>query len=676
MTVAPLDKAREARLSGDYGAAELLCRRLLDKNPIDPYANGFLGQCLAEMGDAASAGRYIEMALGLAPKSAEVRLNAAIWRERSGDLAGAVREAVAAAELDPSKFEVMATLGNLMGKAGAFDKAVKALAEASRLNPSHPGAALLLAGACLETGDYAAARRALDLVDAAAPRLPQSLKLRANVARAAGDPRAMEAAAQSWMEVEPENDEPRAALAFALAEQGYYPRAAEAFRPLAEADPPRADALAAMGRYRLGARAVDDAKSWFARALAIDADCAEAHFGMARALTFTGDLAQAEAACRRAIAAAPSLVAAYGQLAEITRGRLSDGEIGRLRALAAAPETDGDARSAAFFAIGDALHQLKDRKGAFDAWSRANTLKRARDARAPTTAYDRRREQAYAKRLKMLFPKIEALCDAGDGAPVPIFIVGMPRSGTTLLESALDAHPLVAGGGELSALPFILKEVLALAPAHKGPIRLDDASRAALRAMYFRQAAHFGVRAAPFLADKQPANFQSIGLIRLLFPEAKIIHIRRAPMETGFSIFRRNFSRQWPFAHDLTTIGHYYGLYADLMAHWEAMHEDAIAFVQYEDLVADFEGHLRRLLERCGLPWDDSCLRFHEADRPVITFSAVQVREGPSKSHLGAAEPYLEFLEPLREALIAADVDLATGARVGQTARFSQEDFA
>jgi tetratricopeptide (TPR) repeat protein len=517
----------------------------------------------------------------------------------------------------------------------------------------------------MEIGQYRAANKALDLVDAATPRLPQTLKIRVNAARALKDAPAIEAAARVWLEVEPDNEEPRIALAWALAEQGYYARAAETYRPLAEKDDPKAEHIAAMGRYKLGARAVDEAISLFERALAVDAKCAEAHFGLARAYTFKGDLAAAEKASRATIAADETRVDAYAQLAEIVRGRLTEAEFAKLRKLSEAPDIEPGFRAAAHFAMGDALHRAELRKEAFDAWSKAKSIKAAEARKSPHGAYDPRAQERKTARLKALFPQDSNLAEdvfRREGEPVPIFIVGMPRSGTTLLESALNAHPTIAGGGELPSMPFLLKETLAAAKGDR-PVRLTDETVALFRGKYFRQVDDFGLRRTPYLADKQPQNFEAIGLIRAVFPEAKIVHIRRKPLETGFSIFRRNFSAQWPFAHDLASIGHYYGQYADLMAHWESAYPGALAFVQYEDFVENFESELKRILEWCGLPWDEACLNFHDADRPVVTFSATQVRKPPSKEHFGAAEPYRDFLEPLRDALIEAGVDLETGAR-------------
>jgi hypothetical protein len=244
----------------------------------------------------------------------------------------------------------------------------------------------------------------------------------------------------------------------------------------------------------------------------------------------------------------------------------------------------------------------------------------------------------------------------------PIFIVGMPRSGTTLLENALAAHPDAAGAGEVPALPFLLSELLTALANTRGPAKISPEFIAAARGTYFRQSAEFAGRAGAYVVDKQPTNFESVGLIRVLFPDAPIIHIRRNPMDTGLSIFRRNFTWQWPFAFDLASIGHFYGQYARLMAHWERGYAGAVAFVQYEDLVDNFEGELRRLLDFCGLPWSEKCLDYQDAERAVHTFSAVQVRKGASKSHRGSAGPYESHLQPLADALLSAGVDPVTGA--------------
>ncbi|MEQ1931842.1 MAG: sulfotransferase [Parvularculaceae bacterium] len=324
-----------------------------------------------------------------------------------------------------------------------------------------------------------------------------------------------------------------------------------------------------------------------------------------------------------------------------------------------------DARATAAYALGDAAHRRGMRADAFGAWARANEHKTSILKGSLAGVYDPAKQERFTRLLTDVFardPLGGRHAAAPAGEPTPIFIIGMPRSGTTLLENALAAHPMVAGGGELPALPYILDEIMAVYEAPGARSRsLDEETRSGSREMYFRQIKEFRLDALPFLTDKQPTNFLSVGLIRVLFPQARIIHIRRKPLDTGFSIYRRNFSKRWPFAFGQRDIAHYYGQYARLMDHWRRNYPDAVAFVQYEELVEDFEGELRRLIDWCGLPWDQNCVDYQNSERNVITFSAVQVRKGASKAHSGSAEPYTEYLQPMAEALAAAGVDLQTG---------------
>jgi len=660
-----LAQARRARLDGDWRGAELLCREVLDRHPVHPGASGLLGQVLAEHDDLGAAEHFIKIALGLAPNSAEVRLNAAVFNERQGDLKAALDECKRASELDPTRFEVWATYGNYLGKAMLFEQAAKALRHAVRINPHHPGAALLLAGACYELDDIKGANEALDIADRIAPGLPQTLKLRAHAARRSGDDEALLAAAERWFEKEPDSDESRMAYAYALAQGGFYARAASTLQPIAEREPLRADYLATMGRHHLGARDLDSARSWFERALSVDPSFVEAHYGLGRTATYAGDLKAAEAHCRKAVEIDLGHIDSLALLTEVCEGRIGDTEFEALKALASNPHVRPDARATAAYALGDACHRRGLRSDAFDAWTQANRHKVAILASTPQGPYDPAAQVKFTNLITSVFsadPIGARYAEPSEGEPVPIFIVGMPRSGTTLLENALSAHPLISGGGELPALPFILDQVMAAFAASGGRgRRLNEETRAGSREVYFRQIREFRLDALPFLTDKQPTNFLSVGLIRILFPAARIIHIRRRPLDAGFSIYRRNFSKRWPFAFDQHAIAHYYGQYARIMDHWRRNYPNAVALVQYERLVDDFEGELRRLIDWCGLPWDDNCVNYQTSERSVITFSAVQVRKGVSRANSGSAEPYLEFLKPMADALAAAGVDPETG---------------
>ena len=164
------------------------------------------------------------------------------------------------------------------------------------------------------------------------------------------------------------------------------------------------------------------------------------------------------------------------------------------------------------------------------------------------------------------------------------------------------------------------------------------------------------------MTDKQPSNFVSVGFIRQVFPEARIIHIRRDPVETGFSIFRRDFARTWQFANSQADIAHYYAQHSRVMNSWNALFPNDIAFLQYEDFVHDFEPHLRRLIAFCGLEWESACLEYYKQERTVITFSTAQVRKPPSPEHLNSTRAYIQHLTPMIESLKEFGVDLETGA--------------
>jgi hypothetical protein len=237
---------------------------------------------------------------------------------------------------------------------------------------------------------------------------------------------------------------------------------------------------------------------------------------------------------------------------------------------------------------------------------------------------------------------------AGEPSAVPVFILGMPRSGTTLVEQVLASHCQVFGAGERA-------ELSAAVAAWAGfPEAVADADDAVLRALGARHVAALR-RLAPGalrITDKTPAHFLYIGLLRLVLPNARIIHVRRDPRDTCLSCFATPFTSGQPFAFDLAELGRYYRAYDALMAHWRALlPASAMLEVRYEDVVADLEGEARRIVGYCGLGWDESCLQFHRTRRVVRTASAAQVREPLYRGSIGRWRAYGEALRPLLDAL-------------------------
>ncbi|MDZ7629612.1 MAG: sulfotransferase [Parvularculaceae bacterium] len=657
-----LKEARKARLADDYDSAIKLCRAFLDVNPGAAHGESLLGLCEIETGRQEGAARIVKAAAA-APNDAQILLTLSILRDAEGDLRSAVIHASAAAKLAPQLFEAWAQLGKLLGKGERFDEALSALDEALKIRPDHAGVLLLYVVASIETGHFDSASQALDRAAHLGAPLAEQRRLRAHILRARGDAAALETFAEDWLKSAPDDAEARAALSFALAEQGYFDRAAAAFAPVAAAPEAGADKLSAMGRYLLGGRRLDEAAAWFKRALKIDPADIDANFGLARRSMFLGKLADAEAWCRRTLAAAPAHAEVFGLLIEATNGRLSDADMTLLNeALAGAPRRD-ESRIKLLFAKGDALHARKRHAEAFAAWSDANRLKKER-AQSSGLGYDARAQEQKTDAIIRSFPAPQPpRAIARDGEPAPIFIIGMPRSGTTLLESALCAHPEVDGAGEVPAMPFYLDQFLQWsAQTGAGFDAVPAREIEGWRKGFFDQCKRFGWAGAAFVTDKQPTNYLSAGMIARIFPRARIIHIRRNPVETGFSIFRRHFSNQWSYATDLADIAHQYAEHCRLASHWSQAIGDRMAFVQYETLVADFENELRRLVAFCGLDWNDACLTYHEQDRSVMTFSAAQVREPPSKARLSSTGPYRAELAPMIDALERFGVDLETGA--------------
>lgn len=657
-----LKEARKARLADDYDSAIKLCRAFLDVNPGSAEGESLLGLCEIEIGRREGEARIIRAA-EVAPQNAAVQLNLSILREIQGDIRNAVVHASGAATLDSRSFEAWAQLGKLLGKGEKFAEAFAALEQALKLRRDHPGVLLLYAAAALETERYAECAAALDDVEALDAPTAEARRLRAHYLRKMGAAPALEAFAGQWLREQPQEKEARVALAYALAEQGYYDKSSDAFAPIAGSASASADELAAMGRYKLGARRLDEAAHWFKRALKADAQNAEASFGLARRSMFLGRMDEAQAWCRRTLETAPGHPDALGLLIEATGGKISDDALSGIDDALRKAAGEPDNRIKLLFARGDALHARKRADEAFAAWAEANALKRARAFRTGA-AYDRRAQDDKIAALIRHFPGDQRpIMAEAAGEPVPIFIVGMPRSGTTLLESAICAHPDVDGAGEVPAMPFYLDEFLGwAATTGHGFDAFPRDGAVQWRAGFFDQCKRFGWSGAAYVTDKQPSNFLAVGMIARLFPRARIIQIRRDPVETGFSIFRRNFTAQWPFSTDLADIAHYYAGQERIAQHWLRTHAERMTFVQYEDLVRNFEPELRRLLAFSGLDWNDECLRYHEQSRSVMTFSAAQVREPPSPSRLSSASPYREHLKPLIGALENFGVDIETGA--------------
>jgi hypothetical protein len=291
---------------------------------------------------------------------------------------------------------------------------------------------------------------------------------------------------------------------------------------------------------------------------------------------------------------------------------------------------------------------VKDYSRSFQHLLKGNTAKRS------LIAYDEKAAMAFFDRIETVFSRemISAKSGGGDLSPRSIFVLGMPRSGTTLIEQIIASHPMAHGAGELMALNDVVIEAEAGGLAF--PEFMSSAEPSAVRRLGASYLEKLG-KAAPEgarVTDKMPSNYYYLGLIHLALPNARIIHVARDPVDTCLSCFSKLFSAEQNHTYDLGELGRYYRRYEQLTAHWRrALPPGAFIDVRYEDVVNDIERAARRILSYCDLPWDDRCLAFHQTDRPVRTASATQVRQSIYHSAIGRWRVYEPFLAPFLNAL-------------------------
>jgi tetratricopeptide (TPR) repeat protein len=470
---------------------------------------------------------------------------------------------------------------------------------------------------------------------------------------------ALASLAGAWTRSEPENMSAWRSLSRAEFETGRFRRALEAYRVIVERAPRTAADLTVFGRIALHAQEFDIASAALREAETLDPRAPEMLAARAQLLTYLGEFDEAIACCRRCIAASPEYAPAYALLGRLTHGAFTPAEMHGLSRIARQPHAPLDHRISASFALAQGLEAQGDVDGAFRTFTEAHDLAIARDA-SEGRRYDRAAAEERVQRLRETTVMAEPAPDwRKPGALfVPIFIVGMPRSGTTLVEAMLSAHSQVRAGGERPEMQQILDAWVHHTERGDGAGLAPGLAENWVR-MYAKGAP--GGNGAGFVTDKHPLNLEAAGLIAQLFPAATIINVRRNPLETALSIYRNEFSKFWAYTHRLADIGHQYGLYARLARHWERALGARFLTVQYEDFAANFATAAPALVAACGLPWEPRCLDFQHVNRPIPTLSAVQAR-GPVRPSAGAAAKYARWTGPLVAELESAGVDLATGA--------------
>ena len=637
-----------AHRSGKLGEAIAHLRRATRIRPDVAAYHVNLGEMYRLAGRTEEAIAAGNRALLLNPDCAEALNNVGIALFEQGRFSEALANYERAIVLKPDFVQAHSNRGNALQRLKRFAEAELSYRDAIALEPKFPDAYNNLGTALRELKRFEEAEASYRTALALQPDNPETLD---NLALALKDLGRLDEAAETLRQalaIEQRIDKIHVHYGSVLIDQGNFGEAAAASERALALNPRSHDAANLMGRVAFERGNLDAAVGYFRRALVLKPDLADAYNNLGNALKQLGNLADAQRAYLEALQLDPGATGVYVNLADLKTFSPGDPHLAAMEALAAqAAGLSRTDRIQLAFALGKAYADLRDHHGSFAHLLRGAAAKRS------MIDYDESSALALFDRIEQVFTPslIAAKSGGGDPSTRPIFVVGMPRSGTTLVEQILASHPKVHGAGELKAL----SDVVRMDRGARGnnlpyPEFVPTLDSAALKAIGSRYVAL--VRAlspeAEHVTDKMPSNYYFAGLIHLALPNAKIIHTSRDPADTCVSCFSTLFSAEQNHTYDLGELGRYYKRYERLMAHWRrVLPEDCILDIRYEDIVADLEGQARRIVAHCGLPWDEHCLAFHVTVRPVRTASAMQVRQPIYSRSVGRWHAYKPFLGPL-----------------------------
>ena len=688
-----LEKAMDLALShyraGRLDLAERVASQIVEARPRHAPACNLLGAVLLTRGNAAGAVKCFQRAIRLDERNAQFHSNLGEAERQRGKLREAGIALSRAVELDPGSAQAHNNLGILQYDRGAFADAEQAYRKALAVDAAYPEAHNNLGNALRMLGRREEAVEEYQRALFAREDYPEAYNNLGTVLRELGQDEGAEHAYRRAIDIRPRYLEAHDNLALLLAGQK---RSEDALRVLGRAldiDPRRAPTLVAVARVQLGKGSYAQAEQACRAALAIDprnapalvalaeicfdndrldeamvaletvlageAPSWEARNLYANCLKAVGRMDDARRAFERTLADNPEAYSCYANLADLVEFTPDDPHLSTMeRILAEAEAPDTSRYMPVLFAIGKAYDDIGEYAKAMAHWRRGAAL--------------RRRELDYDEGETLaFFDSIMRLYDAdyfanppfeGNPSALPVFIVGMPRSGSTLVEQIVASHPAAHGGGESKELT---RRMSALRGRFPGLPRYPEMGRR-MNADQYRMLAEgylATLRAmnpsASRITDKLLSNFYFVGMLRVMFPNARFIHTARNPVDTCLSCYSKLFKDDLPHSYDFGELARFYARYQRLMDHWQRLlPKEALLTVAYEDVVADLDTQARRLVDFVGLPWDPACLAFHQSARPVKTASVVQVRKPVYATSVERRMRYGPDVQPLIDALCAS----------------------
>ena len=638
------ERAAEFFRNGDARTTEKFCESGLVDYPADGNLLCLSARALIVLGRQEDAEERLLTAMDLNkafPRPFIVRGEMRLAQGRAAEAAEDFRRAITLGDKEP---DTQMKLGKALMFDGDSQGAGNAIDESMRLDPMRQR--IVEAHQLELDGDVEQAEAAYREILRKDPDNVEALRLLAGIASQLKQYRQAEILLERALEIAPDFGKALADLVICQTDQEKLNAAIGNGQRLVKLGPENADSHSILGGTYSAAGLYEEAIDSYNIALQYVPTHSGALSGLGNSLKTIGRQEEAIDTFRRCLEANPYFTESYFNLANLKLFRFSGEEVSKMQELLEHPKIPDESAVHLHNALGLHFESCKDYDAAFVSFEKCNQVQRGLEY------YDSVETESLTDRLIDICDENFIQNGGADARfeKTPIFIVGLPRSGSTLIEQILASHSQVEGTHELTDLTRVVREIPKLLKLHErypeSLAQIDAAGFSVLGKAYLERTSKYRT-GSPYFTDKNPNNFAHIGLVQKMLPDAKIIDARRHPLDSCFGSYKQLFAQGQAFSYDLTDIAEYYLQYDRLMAHWESVIPGKVLAVKYEDVVQNLEPQVRRILEHCGLPFEEQCLRFHETDRAVVTASSAQVRKPIYSSSVNLWRKYEKHLESL-----------------------------
>ncbi|MCR8922361.1 sulfotransferase [Dasania sp. GY-MA-18] len=634
--------------SQQFAEAESLLRKHLQLHSDDHIALTLLGHSLIKQQRLAGAIQLFKRVCELKPNLADAYGNLGLALQQQQDFSQAIAMLKKAVALDDNYHDAWNALGNLLMHTGQQQEGAAALIRAEQTDPFAP--AMEAVAQAMSKQDYAQAEAGCREILQRHGHHPGAIAILAQLATQQKQWAAAEQMLQHALDYSPFNLGLWHKLAEVSSHAGKHEQRVYAAQQCVNIAPDQAHLASILGSSLAHAGKYQQALDAYERAAQLDPADANIQIQRGHILKTLGRREQAIQAFRHSIALREQNGVAYWALADFKNFDFNADDIAAMQAIAKDETAAAEHRSQAGFALANALERQADYAAAFEHYLQANKLR-------PNADFDAQQLQKHAAEGRELFGRalLQNKTSLSPNGPRPIFIVGLPRSGSTLIEQILASHSAIEGTMELPNLPRVMETLYQDSRQSGMSIeqffeRIPAENLSAYGQKYLDDTAIFR-NGAPYFIDKLPPNFRLVGFIHLILPEAIIIDARRHPLDAGLSAFKQHFAAGHEFSYDLHNIGAYYNEYLKMMDHWDQVLPGKVLCQHYSEMINNTEQSVRRLLQHCGLEFEAACLDFHKNTRAVHTASSEQVRQPIYKTGVGHWQNFEPWLGPLLDSL-------------------------